>query len=307
MSLLGSRALFIGLSLCPGFILSQNENPVTPSLSRDVVNTCIYTVVDGDSLALDLRIPNRGVSAQIGVVFLHGGGFSSGQRNSGPHVRLLQTLAEAGIASASITYRLTMKGRNFGCNIPAEEKQLAVQHASDDAHRAFRWLKQSPLPLPEHWVIMGSSAGAEAAMWAGYGQEDPYFLAVVSFSGAISASHPVPESAIPFFGVHGICDDVVPAGLGLHRDCPPDEVGSWMLCGGECWSTKLAASGSPFRFRGICDGTHSVCNTGMTDPEIQKELIAWLKSGFQLESTRQFRPETSSRFQEMESCPSPCH
>ena len=252
-------------------------------------------------------MPNREISARIGVVFLHGGGFSSGQRNSGPHVRLLQTLAEEGIASASITYRLTMKGRNFGCNIPREEKQRAVQNASEDAYRALRWLKQSSLPLPEHWVIMGSSAGAEAAMWAGYGQEDPHFSAVVSFSGALSANLPVPESAIPFFGVHGVCDDVVPAGLGLHRGCAPNEVGSWMLCGGECWSTKLAASGVPFQFRGICDGTHSVCNAGMTDPEIQKDLIAWLKSGFQLESTRQFRPESSSLFQEMESCPSPCH
>jgi acetyl esterase/lipase len=303
---LGSLGFLLGSIVIHIYFVQLPEGEPRGNAVGAPVERHVYAVLEGDSLALDLRLPQTKPTFPVGVVFLHGGGFSAGHRSLGPHVDLLEVLASEGIASASISYRLTMKGRGFGCNIPSQDKQHAVESAVQDAETAFEWLSQSPLPLPEDWIIMGSSAGAEAAMWAGYGQGSTLFRGVVSFSGAIDASVHVSESAPPFFGVHGMCDDVVPSGNALHRRCNSDDPGAWPLCGGECWSSRMFESGAPHQFWGICGGDHSICNSAMTDAEIQDHLLAWIKSEF-ASSTRQYQSHSLSPFGERVECPSPCH
>jgi len=266
-----------------------------------------HSIVDGDTLQLDLRIPHPQEAGIPGVIFLHGGGFGAGQRNRGPHVSLLDSLAASGIASASISYRLTMAGKGFGCSIPTGEKQRAVESAVEDLMAAHGWLDASPLPLPEQWIVMGSSAGAEAAMWAGYGQASSPFIGVVSFAGAISTTVPMPHNPAPFFGVHGLCDPIVPCGDALHRQCAPGTPGAWALCGGQCWAERMTLNEHAAMFIGVCSGDHSVCNSGMLSPKIQELLIPWLRSAEtrQASSTQFFSEEGS--FQALPApCPSPC-
>ena len=76
-------------------------------LSGSLFQTHVYSINGADTLMLDLRMPVRKVPGSPGVIFLHGGGFSQGQRDRGPHVQLLDTLCAKGIVSASISYRLT--------------------------------------------------------------------------------------------------------------------------------------------------------------------------------------------------------
>lgn len=210
------------------FLLFASIAFVTWGISRPAdtplpVRTYLYAIAGSDSLHLDLRIPAQPNTAVPAVLFLHGGGFSSGARDVGPHVALLDALASAGIASASVTYQLSMKGPGFGCNVTAESKQRAVDLAAHDALTALDWLEQQHtsigLDSTQQWIIMGSSAGAEAAMWAAYGVSPDRFAGVVSFSGALADGMTMPASPPPFFGCHGLNDAVVPPEKALHRGC----------------------------------------------------------------------------------------
>jgi len=294
---------FLALAFCalPPTVQADGDDVFKPdSIER---NTWTYATADGHPLQLDLRIPHPAEQDVPGIIFLHGGGFSSGQRNRGPHVSLLDSLAAHGIPSASISYRLTMKGKGFGCSIPAEEKQGAVEAAVQDLMAAHDWLESSSLPLPGQWMVMGSSAGAEAAMWAGYGLSPSPFVGVVSFAGAISSAVPIPHNPAPFFGVHGQCDPVVPCGEALHRRCQASDPGAWPLCGSQCWAERMIQSGHAAVFMGFCSGDHSVCNSGMTSPQIQDLLISWLRTaeGKQMSSIRVLDGEAS-----LQVTPGPC-
>lgn len=245
-------------------------------LSDSLFQTHVYSINGADTLMLDLRMPVRKVPGSPGVIFLHGGGFSQGQRDRGPHVQLLDTLCAKGIVSASISYRLTMTGKGFGCQVPALEKQGAVATAAEDLNAARSWLELADPQLPKSWIAMGSSAGAEAAMWAGFGLAENRYAGVVAFSGAIADSAAVDASAPPFFGVHGTCDEVVPPNQAIHRRCGAEDPGAWALCGGMCWAERMAAQGRPAHFHGYCGGDHAVCNAAMTDSALTAALIAWI-------------------------------
>ena len=239
-------------------------------------NTHVFHIVEGDTLSLDLRIPMPSLSGAPGIIFLHGGGFSQGHRSKGPHTAFLDSLARQGIASASISYRLTRAGLGFGCAVPVHEKKAAVESAAQDLMAALDWLRSSPLALPPEWVAAGSSAGAEAALRAGYAMAPQNWAGVISFAGALSSDSEIPENAPPFFAAHGTCDGVVPADEGIHRGCHEEQAGAWSLCGGLCWAQRLSDSGLGSVSHAYCGGGHEVCNSAMLDPILQQSLVAWL-------------------------------
>jgi acetyl esterase/lipase len=272
-----------------------------------VKSTHVFRHVGNDTLSLDLRIPSIPSASAPGVVFVHGGGFSEGQRNRGAHTILLDSLATQGIASASISYRLTMKGKGFGCHVPSDEKQDAVEAAAEDLMAALDWLGKAPAAsrLPDDWVAMGSSAGAETAMWAGYGEYPDAWRGVVAFSGAVTDSLTLPKNPAPFFAVHGSCDAVVPPNRDLHRSCAESDAGGWWLCGGLCWAERIMDAGGQATTREYCQGDHMVCNSAMLDPVLRLDLIRWLT-----EMGR--KPNVPQAFRSSEGpflagpCPHPC-
>ena len=297
---------FFFLALSCGDIQSQSD--VTAEPFAVVRSSHVYRVIHGDTLALDLRIPNASTPQTLGVVFMHGGGFSEGQRDRGPHTALLDTLASFGIPSASISYRLSRKGLGFGCTVSAEDKQATVEMAAQDLMFARDWLRSSPINLPEAWAAAGSSAGAEAALWAGYGLAPQAWAGIISFAGAVANDLEVPQDAPPLFAAHGICDRVVPSREGIHRGCNAEDPGAWLLCGGICWADRLTDSGIGSHSYAYCGGGHEICNSAMVDPRLQDALVRWLTSLDDRHLSSRLTHSTKGPFtREGQPCPQPCH
>lgn len=273
-----------------------------------ILETHTYVVRDGDSLQLDLRIPLLPAGQGTGIVFLHGGGFQTGSRDARPVSAFLDAMAGQGISSASIDYRLTMAGRGFGCDVLAEDKRRAVATAAEDASAALDWLEaMGDLPLPdEGWVITGSSAGAEAALFAAYSATPERWKGALSFAGALDAAIRPDSLHPPLFAVHGTCDPLVPIGVALHHFCPEDAPGAWPLIGGPAWADSLHAVGVPSWTHRTCGGGHLICNTGMLDPEVQAMVVQWL-SGQGAASVDVTVDLNGARHQGRVSCPQPCN
>lgn len=234
---------------------------------------------DSVPLFLDLRRPPAPDSSQPGLIFVHGGGFSQGSRDALPVKCFLDSMASMGITSASISYTLTRKGLGFGCDVPVSEKQTAIRLAGQELMAAKNWLtQQTHLQLPGHWIAVGSSAGAEAALWAGYESSPESWSGVVSFAGALDGQLNVPEHAPPLFAIHGACDPVVPSRRNLHRQCAPNSPGAWMLCGGLCWADSLIEAGYAASTWTECEGGHRVCNTALVDPRVHQALLDWIQA-----------------------------
>lgn len=239
--------------------------------------THLYAQRESGPLHLDLRIPDTATSSP-GVVFVHGGGFQMGTRDSAPVTQFLDALADAGIPSASISYRLTMKGRGFGCDVPIADKRRAVALAGEDLEDALTWLEGQPdrKGWPSSWVAAGSSAGAETALWSGYVHAPDRWAGVLSFSGALDAStHPL-SSAPPLLAVHGQCDAQVPIGADLHHFCPEDSPGAWALIGGPAWADSLRRVAVPASTWVQCGGSHQMCTTALSNPMVVDRVIQWL-------------------------------
>tara|TARA_B110000285_G_scaffold169514_1_gene189675 strand:+ start:796 stop:1707 length:912 start_codon:yes stop_codon:yes gene_type:complete len=162
------------------------------------------------------------------VLFVHGGGFSSGSRLQRKNVLFCQALKEIGLTVASIDYRLRQKNQGFHCDVSIEEKREAIAWAAEDILAAWDYLHNFGYQTV---ILAGSSAGAEAALHAAYhiGSED--IEAVISIAGAME---PAPADApnIPLLAFHGECDQLVPYGESMHHGCPEESPGALLLQGG---------------------------------------------------------------------------
>lgn len=244
------------------------------------LETHLYARRESGPLHLDLRIPDA-VAPSPGVVFVHGGGFQMGTRDSAPVTQFLDALAAAGIPSASISYRLSMTGRGFGCDVPVADKRRAVALSGEDLEDALTWLEgqQGRKGWPSSWVAAGSSAGAETALWSGYVHAPDRWAGVLSFSGALDASTLPLSTAPPLLAVHGQCDALVPFGANLHHFCPKDSPGAWALIGGPAWADSLRRAAVPASTWVQCGGSHRVCTSAMSNPAVVDRVIQWLRKG----------------------------
>jgi len=304
------RAAVTFLFLISGCFFSAFETPAKRSNLSSFggeTHTYVYSEPDGTPLLLDLRVPAKPRWDLPGILFVHGGGFADGTRDSAPVVGFLEALSELGIVSASISYRLTQKGRGFGCDIPVEEKRSAVRTAGDDLMAARRWLRGQALRLPDRWVAAGSSAGAETALWTGFVASPDMWAGIISFSGALEAGLSLPESPPPLLAFHGACDNVVPSGRAIHRRCSPSDTGAWDLCGGTCLVDRLQEQNVPARLWLDCTGGHEVCNRAMLRADVHAIIADWLMEpeatgpSVVLEGDGALHPYTAS------SCAHPCN
>jgi predicted esterase len=174
------------------------------------------------ALKLDLYQPTGDtLTKRPALVWVHGGGYSGGDKGSGPSPDLANIFAKNGYVTVSINYRLIQTGCT-GSNVSAQ-CSLAALNAQHDAQAAVRWLRAnaSTYRIDSTRIgIGGESAGAITATLAGVHSEDPGDSGNPGFPSNVGAfqslSGGLPSGAFAGAGdapgllIHGTADPIVP-------------------------------------------------------------------------------------------------
>lgn len=179
------------------------------------------TTVD---LKLDVYQPAGDTNAKRpAIVWVHGGGFSGGDKTSGEIVAEATDMAKKGYLNVSINYRLYPPG----CSASSGGSQVgcvqAIIDAQHDAQAAVRFLRKNAATYgvdTNRLAIGGSSAGAITALNVGANAEDPgtsgnpgFSSAVkgaLSLSGAKLLGNPQSAGDAASLMFHGTADPLVP-------------------------------------------------------------------------------------------------
>tara|TARA_R110002050_G_scaffold223672_2_gene359536 strand:- start:6888 stop:7730 length:843 start_codon:yes stop_codon:yes gene_type:complete len=207
-----------------------------------------YTYFENESISLnlDLFMPINitGIKTPL-LIYVHGGGFKSGDRADGHD--LARHLASQNIACASISYTLNMKNQSFSCDGKLSEKIKAIQVAASQLWHATSYLvgKSDLLNIDSSQIFLGgNSAGAETVLHAAYWNREqmqlynPKLLPGFEYAGVISGAGAImdlnlitEENKIPLMAFHGDADTLVPYGTAAHHYCTPNSSGWLMLFG----------------------------------------------------------------------------
>ena len=270
-------AIFI---LITTFLTNAQERYLEMITDEVSIQTLTYTSKDGEDLDLDIYLPEYDAETERAtIIYVHGGGFQGGQRDSEDIQEFCTSLTEHGYVVASISYRLTRKDKEgaFGCNCPAEDKINTFYAAVEDLQDATFFLIQNREEFgidPQKIIIAGSSAGAETVLNAAY--QPPYCYGLdsgpVSFAGVISMAGAIPdttviydESAIPSLLFHGTDDNLVPYGTAPHHYCDEGNPGYLILHGSYSIAEKLEKLEVPYWLHTTCGGAHEMANKPMTE------------------------------------------
>ena len=235
--------------------------------------TITYLKGDTSSLSMDIFLPDdKGLKDFPLVIFVHGGGFSGGNRTAG-HV-FAKAMAASGIACASISYTLSRKGKGFDCNSSQADKIYTMQLASSETWQATRFLIENAGKYgfdSNKIFLAGSSAGAETVLHAAFLDRNKMNLhsnnlpdsfnyrGVISGAGAILDLNMITKSnAIPSFFFHGDQDPLVPYDKGAHHYCPPTAPGWMMLFGAKSIHEHLMALSTSTQFYAYPGGGHEI-------------------------------------------------
>ncbi|MFS4467800.1 alpha/beta hydrolase [Maribacter sp. 2210JD10-5] len=239
--------------------------------SKISVNTYTYS----DTLQLDFygakkdTLKNRPL-----LILVHGGGFASGKRDNPLEKKFCKEMAIKGYAVASISYRLTRKGKSFGCDCPAKQKLRTFVEISADILQAVSFLSEQRNLFgidTEKIILIGSSAGAEGVLNTAFMKhqeeymtllyEDLKFAGIVSFAGAVvDARYITPENAVPTLLFHGKEDNLVPFGSASHHYCPSDKSGYLLLDGSASIAQRLENLKISYQLMYDTKGNHDWAN-----------------------------------------------
>lgn len=237
------KHVFFCLSLltlisCPFF--AQTENPglaanipqkqpsrfpteLEVSLSpRDIV----YATKDSSVLKMDIYRPQAQNKALPCLVFLYGGGFSSGSKDSKTTVDFCHQMTDRGYVVVAINYRHGMAGvKDKGFKM-VRSLEKAIGMAVEDLYSATDFLLKNAPSIgidPSKIMISGSSAGAVSVLQADYElanrferasllPEDFSYAAVIAFAGGVFSREGKPDyqrQPAPTFFFHGKEDRMV--------------------------------------------------------------------------------------------------
>ena len=167
--------------------------PAGVSLTSDVV----FAEVDGQSLRLDLYQPESTKTPRSAAVFVHGGGWSAGDKSN--FRRQAARLAAAGFVTVSINYRLA-PGVLFP--VPLHDCKAAV-----------RWLRAHSPDYgidPERIAAVGGSAGGQLVALLATTAGQPAYEGTVGVTGVSSRV----AAVVAFNPVV----DLVPLGTGANAE-----------------------------------------------------------------------------------------
>lgn len=232
------------------------------------------TYFESDSLSLELDLfmpdmPDQSKNIPL-VVYVHGGGFMGGDRTGG-HA-LAKELVKEGIACASISYTLYMKGKSFSCDGITSEKVKAIQIAASQLWHATAFLLDNAEKYHfdrDQIFIGGSSAGAETVLHGAYFDrqkmqlfgkalpEDFRYAGIISGAGAVMDLNMITqENAIPTMLFHGDADNLVPYATAAHHYCPPTATGWLMFFGSYTIAQHMEKLGKSCEFISFTNGGH---------------------------------------------------
>tara|TARA_R110002094_G_scaffold85106_1_gene89354 strand:+ start:12 stop:500 length:489 start_codon:yes stop_codon:yes gene_type:complete len=137
--------------------------------------TYTYAIKGSDSLKMDIYTPkNIKTNDSLPVVlWMHGGGFSSGKKDNPDEVKMMKYLTKNGYIGISISYRLLLKNfeTGFGCDCPKTFKLDIFRQAAIDYLDAAKYVVDNKEKFqidPTRIIAGGSSAGAEGVLNAVY-------------------------------------------------------------------------------------------------------------------------------------------
>ncbi len=187
------------------------------------------------TLTLDVYQPSGDTaSSRPAFVWVHGGGFSGGDKADSLDAMVATRFAKRGYVTASINYRLR-PGHYFVQGDP--ELTAAVLDAQHDAQAAIRWLRANAGAYridAEDIAVGGYSAGAITALQVAYNSGDPgesgnpgypsNVSAVVNISGGMDTTL-IDAGEPPALVVHGTADERVAYSNALDIVARAQEVG----------------------------------------------------------------------------------
>ena len=201
------------------------------------------------------------------LIYVHGGGFSAGDRKEKIATYFAKEMAQYGYAVASISYRLTMKGKGFGCNTKTALKVEAFNDVSKDISYAVKYFlrRKNKFKIDvDKIILVGSSAGAEAVLNLAYVYNNKIlnpnfkFAGVIAMSGAVTSIDKITlETAIPTQLFHGIQDNLVPYNIDSHHYCKLKSIGYLNLFGSKAIADKLKSINKPYYLYSVQNGNHS--------------------------------------------------
>ena len=247
-----------------------------------VKTTHEYTITDGKSLKLDFYTAQQTVNSQRPLlVYVHGGGFAFGNRYSKGIENFANSYAKKGYAVASVSYRLQMKGKGFGCDIPKKEKIQVFEDASEDVSKAINYILKNNNQFninKEKVVLSGTSAGAEAILHLAYVYDDKIlpndfkYAGIVSYMGALIDDKKITQkTAIPSLLMHGIKDPLVPYNVAAHHYCKKGTKGDLKLYGSRAIADRLKSLGKGYYLYSDEEKGHEI-GTGTDDAVVSDFL-----------------------------------
>lgn len=281
-----SIRIFAVLLLCSGLGGNAQERYRDSIFSEIRLSTYTFS----DTLELDVYTPKKDtVTNKPLVLLVHGGGFAIGKKDNPLEKRFCTTLAKKGYLVASISYRLTRKGKSFGCDCPTADKISTFRKASEDVLLATRYLVRNADKFGfDHnkIVLVGSSAGAEAVLNTVFMRNHhdfntlPYgdleFSGVISFAGAVLDQDYISKrTAVPALLFHGLKDNLVPYATAAHHYCDENAPGYLLLNGSGSIAQRLAEFNTPYVLYFDPEGNHDWANAAYAHTN---EISAFIKT-----------------------------
>jgi acetyl esterase/lipase len=174
------------------------------------------------ALKLDLYHPTGDtVRRRPVIIWVHGGGFSAGDKDSGAD--WATAFARRGYVAISLGYRLLAPGPCGGTGPVPDYCYTAAYGAQHDAQAAVRFLRKNAGFLgvdPNRIAMAGESAGAVTSLLVGWRSDDPGtsgnpgppsdIRAAVSVAGGLPINDQIGSGDAPAFFFHGTSDPTVP-------------------------------------------------------------------------------------------------
>ncbi|MCX8103148.1 MAG: alpha/beta hydrolase [Candidatus Bipolaricaulota bacterium] len=187
------RVLWVVVAVAVASVGSAQPSP--PYAFQAYTDIAYYAGPDADPVKhrLDLFVP-EGVKDVPVLLFVHGGGWTSGDKNLYSFIG--RAFAEQGFATAVVNYRLSPK----------------VQHPAhiEDVARAFSWVHKNIAQYggdPEKIFVMGHSSGG-------------HLIALLALDEKYLRAHDLPlaaiEGAIPISGIYDVTIEP-PAPVNIYR------------------------------------------------------------------------------------------